>query len=101
MRFVKRCAVVLIAVLSGALSFGQRNPSSEERAEAAMNRVRNDSGALRTLLRDMPKGGDLHSHLSGAVYAETFLREAAEDNLCVDPASGSVVRPPPTGSSDD
>jgi adenosine deaminase len=33
----------------------------------------------------MPKGGDLHMHLSGAVYAETFLKEAAADNLCVNP----------------
>ena len=35
----------------------------------------------------MPKGGDLHMHLSGAVYAETFLDEAAADGLCVDPAA--------------
>ncbi len=32
----------------------------------------------------MPKGGDLHNHLPGAVYAETFLREAAADRLCID-----------------
>ncbi len=31
----------------------------------------------------MPKGADLHTHLAGAVYAESFIREAAEDNLCV------------------
>jgi adenosine deaminase len=36
------------------------------------------------LLRRMPKGGDLHVHLSGAVYAESLIREAAADNLCVD-----------------
>ena len=32
----------------------------------------------------MPKGGDLHSHLSGAVYAESYLRWGIEDGLCVD-----------------
>jgi adenosine deaminase len=32
---------------------------------------------------DMPKGADLHVHLSGAIYAETFLKDAGEDNLCV------------------
>ncbi len=37
------------------------------------------------MLTAFPKGGDLHVHLSGAVYAETFIREAAEDNLCADP----------------
>ncbi len=35
----------------------------------------------------MPKGGDLHVHLSGAIYAETWLRDAAADGLCVDPAA--------------
>ncbi len=35
----------------------------------------------------MPKGADLHMHLSGAVYAETFLAEAAADGVCVDTAA--------------
>jgi adenosine deaminase len=30
----------------------------------------------------MPKGGDLHVHLSGAVYAERFIAWAAQDGLC-------------------
>ncbi len=43
--------------------------------------------ALHAFLVRMPKGGDLHVHLSGAIYAETWLREAAEDGMCVDPAA--------------
>ena len=31
----------------------------------------------------MPKGGDLHNHLTGSIYAESYLRWAAEDNLCL------------------
>ena len=41
-----------------------------------------------------PKGADLHVHLSGAVYAETFIRDAGEDGLCVDPAALSFAKPP-------
>jgi len=41
---------------------------------------------LRAFLYRMPKGGDLHIHLSGAVYAETFIREAGEDGICVNAA---------------
>lgn len=41
----------------------------------------------------MPKGGDLHNHLSGAIYAESFIRAAAEDNLCVDTSSNSFTKP--------
>ena len=40
---------------------------------------------LYAFLRPMPKGGDLHMHLSGAVYAESFIAEAASDGLCVAP----------------
>ena len=39
----------------------------------------------------MPKGGDLHNHLSGAIYAESYLRWAAEDNLCLATATMTIV----------
>jgi adenosine deaminase len=54
--------------------------------------------ALRAFLADFPKGADLHVHLSGAVYAETFIRDAAEDGLCVDPATLSLAKPPCRGN---
>src|SRR5215469_5925723 len=49
--------------------------------------------ALRAFLYRMPKGADLHSHLSGAIYAESWLRAAGEDNLCVDTKTFAFVRP--------
>jgi adenosine deaminase len=48
--------------------------------------------AVYAFLAQFPKGADLHVHLSGAVYAETFLRDAAEDKLCVDPARRQFAR---------
>jgi adenosine deaminase len=53
--------------------------------------------ALRAFLSDFPKGADLHVHLSGAVYAETLIRDAAEDGACVDPVAFSLAKPPCTG----
>ena len=50
--------------------------------------------ALRAFLEQFPKGADLHVHLSGAVYAETFIRDAAEDGLCIDPAALKFAKPP-------
>ena len=41
--------------------------------------------ALQAFLAGMPKGGDLHNHLAGAVYAETWLRDAEDDHVCIDP----------------
>ncbi len=41
--------------------------------------------ALEDFLKQMPKGADLHSHLSGAVYAEDYLALAAAQNYCISP----------------
>lgn len=58
----------------------------EARAAKAFNAAKAlGAPELYAFLRPMPKGGDLHMHLSGAVYAETFIREAAEQGLCVAP----------------
>ncbi|MEO8725265.1 MAG: adenosine deaminase, partial [Acidobacteriaceae bacterium] len=48
---------------------------------------------LRNFLRAMPKGGDLHNHLSGAVYAESYLQWAADDGDCIDTAALSIIKP--------
>jgi len=49
--------------------------------------------ALHSFLAGMPKGADLHVHLSGAVYAESWIRAAGEDGLCVDSKTLSFVKP--------
>jgi hypothetical protein len=54
-----------------------------------------DRAMLRQVLQAMPKGGDLHNHLSGSVYAESYLRYAAADGICVDSAK-LVITPCPT-----
>ena len=45
--------------------------------------LRSDHTALRSFVGRMPKGADLHVHLSGAVYAEDLIAWAAEKSLCV------------------
>ena len=51
--------------------------------------------ALHAFLYRMPKGADLHSHLSGAIYAESWIRAAGEDHMCVD--TKILVFAKPTG----
>ena len=51
---------------------------------------------LHSFLTDFPKGADLHVHLSGAIYAETFIHDAGEDGMCIDPAALSFAQPPCT-----
>src|SRR5947207_3464500 len=42
----------------------------------------------------MPKGGDLHNHLSGSIYAESYIKWSAEKGLCVDAKSLVVLSAP-------
>ncbi|MDX2394886.1 adenosine deaminase [Streptomyces sp. DK15] len=54
-------------------------------------------GWSRDFFADLPKGGDLHNHLSGAVSTEFLIELAAEDGLCVVTATSTAV-PPPCGA---
>lgn len=49
---------------------------------------------LRMFLQAMPKGGDLHNHLSGAVYAENYIDWALEDDLCIIVENAQLAEPP-------
>ena len=68
--------------------------SAQQRTEAYFRTVSTKPPELWAFLKDMPKGGDLHSHLSGAIYAESMIGWAVEDGLCVDTKTLAVVKPP-------
>src|SRR6202163_4956054 len=72
----------------------------EQRTARAYEAARANPLDLHAFLARMPKGADLHYHLSGGVYAESFIRAAAEEGLCVDLASHSFVRPAAAGRSE-
>jgi adenosine deaminase len=65
----------------------------ERRGTLNLEAARTNPLELRNFLKKMPKGADLHNHLSGAVYAESWIRAAAEDDLCVNLASLSFAKP--------
>lgn len=76
-----------------------REASPETRTERAFDEARKQGpAALRAFFYQMPKGADLHVHLSGAVYAESFIRAAGEDGLCVDPVKLAFAKPAGGGS---
>jgi len=68
--------------------------TGEQRAARHLESIRNSPPLLLDFLRDMPKGGDLHNHLAGAIYAESFISYAVKDNLCVDRTTGQVLPAP-------
>jgi adenosine deaminase len=99
-----RCSARFLASLSlvFAVTFdlhaqapGGRADGQEARAARAYQEaVKAGPPALHAFLVGFPKGADLHVHLSGAVYAESFIRAAGEDGLCVDPTALSFAKPP-------
>jgi adenosine deaminase len=71
------------------------SPAAEQRAARAYEAaVKEGPLAVQVFLAQFPKGADLHVHLSGAIYAETFIRDAAEDGICVDPVALQFAKPP-------
>ena len=57
---------------------------AEQQTARYFESIRNSPPLLEAFLREMPKGGDLHNHLSGAVYAESYLQFAIHGGLCID-----------------
>ncbi len=94
-RYPRALALALAAVLWVAACHGRRQARrAEERASEALDRARGSPLALRAFLFNMPKGAELHYHLGGGVYAESWIRAGAADHLCVNLASMSFVKEP-------
>ncbi len=68
--------------------------SQEQKATQYFDSLKqHQSPLLIPFLRQMPKGADLHTHLSGAVYGETYMRWAEEKGLCINQTSLSLTKP--------
>lgn len=100
LRNIAAVAVLLASLFAPMLVRAEEQPKQdiELRAAQALDAIRGDPLALHAFLKRMPKGADLHNHLDGAVYAETFIRVGGEDGLCVDPAAKSFTKSQPIKS---
>ena len=89
-----RWRVLSIAISIGILTIAAIAETGEQRAARHLDSVRSQPSLLLDFLRAMPKGGDLHNHLAGAIYAESWIDFAAQDNLCVDRTTSILIAPP-------
>jgi len=76
-------ALIVAALFTAALA--AQSPAEARTQRAFEDAKKAGAPELYAFLKPFPKGADLHMHLSGAIYAETFLAEAAKQGLCVDP----------------
>ena len=91
MRCPRSAAVCALIVVALCLSQNSLAQSAEQKAAKYMESVRHQPGLLLAFLQQMPKGGDLHVHLSGAIYAESFIDWASENALCVDRSTSKLI----------
>lgn len=97
----KRAAAAIVAALVATAWAGAAAPRVEAAegtrtaaTAAAFDALGQRPAEFTAFLRAMPKGGDLHNHLSGAIYAESWLAWAVADGVCVDLTVLVLSRPP-------
>jgi adenosine deaminase len=83
--------LVLVTLTLLLIGCAERAASSGDGAARRFDAVRQSPPLLRAFLYQMPKGGDLHNHLSGSTYAEALIEAGAAAGKCVDPVTSSVA----------
>ncbi len=79
-----RRAVIAVGLLVSSLAVGTvPAEAAETKVERYLDSVRDDPVRLEAFLRELPKGGDLHTHLSGAVSTETLIDLGARAGMCI------------------
>jgi adenosine deaminase len=91
---ITRLSLLLAAVMSALPAQAAAPLSREARVDALIARYAASPPQLRVVLQRMPKGGDLHNHLDGSVYAEDYLQWASDDNDCIARSTRTITPPP-------
>src|SRR5215217_4624121 len=85
--------VVLSCGLTSSAQPGANSKQAEQKTASYFESIRKSPPKQLAFLLKMPKGADLHNHLSGAVYAERYIEWAAEQGLCVNNRTMALVVP--------
>ena len=88
----------LILTLTAAIPvFSKPAAAPDAGATAKIETLRDKPAELYAFLLKFPKGGELHNHLSGAVYAEDYLTWAGQNDLCIDTVAKAIAPAPCKG----
>lgn len=83
MRKIFSLAVYVFLTCIIVTSVSASTPESISKINKTLNEHRDNTVKLRQIFQKMPKGGDLHHHYSGSVYAETYLKYVEDNDLWV------------------
>lgn len=67
-------------------------------ANQYFEKIRDNEAELTAFFAQMPKGGDLHHHYSGSIYAEPLLAHAIAQNLYLNTQTMTVSKEKQTGT---
>src|SRR6185295_10712213 len=87
--FVLSC----VWTLPAQTSVKPKPSTSEQRTASYFESIRKSPPKQMAFLLKMPKGADLHNHLSGSIYAERYIEWAAEKGLCINTTTMTLVVP--------
>lgn len=79
-----------LLVMNTAMAAQAININPETATARYMDSIKNDPQQLLVFLQNMPKGGDLHNHTSGATMAENLIRYAQGGHYCINRKDFSV-----------
>ncbi|MCP4655748.1 MAG: adenosine deaminase [bacterium] len=82
-----------LLLFAGAATLAAQ-PPSENPAASWLEAHRHRPTLVRTFVQRMPKGGDIHSHAGGAVYAERLIERGVELGMCLREDPPSIVPGP-------
>lgn len=85
---MKRKLVILFLLFTASLH--------AQRVSNYFERIRNNAAELTAFFAQMPKGGDLHHHYSGSVYAESFFDNAIQFDLFINRSTLELRKEKPT-----
>src|ERR1044072_8717759 len=87
----------LVVLLSCGLTLSAqsnvKSRASEQKTASYFESIRKSPPQQMAFLLKMPKGADLHNHLSGSIYAESYIQWAAQKGLCVNNATMGLSVP--------
>ncbi|MGZ4813662.1 MAG: adenosine deaminase family protein [Terriglobales bacterium] len=84
------------ARITGQRPVPHKQSDAEQRTARYLDSIRDQPSLLLEFVQQLPKGADLHNHLTGAIYAESFINFAAADNLCIERRTLKSVAPDKT-----
>jgi hypothetical protein len=81
-------------IFTAVLNFGY-----SQTASSYFEKNRNNEAELTAFFSQMPKGGDLHHHYSGSIYAEPILEDAINEDFYLNIATMQVLKEKPSSGN--